>query len=118
MTPAKRRRGRGGLHRPRAGRAITGRAGEHDKSWCYDKAGFAQVPAAPPFLMTADKLTHFDSAGQAHMVDVGDKAETRRVARAAGRIAMLPATLDTIAQGTAKKGDVLGIARIAAIQAA
>jgi cyclic pyranopterin monophosphate synthase len=64
------------------------------------------------------KLTHFDSAGQAHMVDVGDKAETRRVARAAGRIAMLPATLETIAQGTAKKGDVLGIARIAAIQAA
>ena len=71
-----------------------------------------------PSSMTADKLTHFDSAGQAHMVDVGDKAETRRVARAAGRIAMLPATLDAIAQGTAKKGDVLGIARIAAIQAA
>ena len=68
--------------------------------------------------MTSDKLTHFDSAGRAHMVDVGDKAETRRIARAAGRIAMLPATLDTIAQGTAKKGDVLGIARIAAIQAA
>jgi cyclic pyranopterin monophosphate synthase len=68
--------------------------------------------------MTADKLTHFDAAGQAHMVDVGDKGETRRVARAAGRIVMLPATLQAIAQGTAKKGDVLGIARIAAIQAA
>ena len=68
--------------------------------------------------MTADKLTHFDAAGQAHMVDVGDKGETRRVARAAGRIVMLPATLETIRQGSAKKGDVLGIARIAAIQAA
>ena len=68
--------------------------------------------------MTSDKLTHFDAAGQAHMVDVGDKGETRRIARAAGRIVMLPATLETIAQGTAKKGDVLGIARIAAIQAA
>jgi cyclic pyranopterin phosphate synthase len=68
--------------------------------------------------MTSDKLTHFDSAGQAHMVDVGDKGETRRIARASGRIAMLPATLETIARGTAKKGDVLGIARIAAIQAA
>ena len=68
--------------------------------------------------MTADQLTHFDAAGQAHMVDVGDKGETRRIARAAGRIVMLPATLETIAQGSAKKGDVLGIARIAAIQAA
>ncbi|HEX2827164.1 MAG TPA: cyclic pyranopterin monophosphate synthase MoaC [Burkholderiales bacterium] len=68
--------------------------------------------------MPADKLTHFDAAGQAHMVDVGDKGETRRIARAAGRIAMLPATLETIAQGSARKGDVLGIARIAAIQAA
>jgi cyclic pyranopterin phosphate synthase len=68
--------------------------------------------------MTADKLTHFDAAGQAHMVDVGDKGETRRIARATGRIVMLASTLDAIAQGTAKKGDVLGIARIAAIQAA
>jgi cyclic pyranopterin phosphate synthase len=68
--------------------------------------------------MTSDKLTHFDAAGQAHMVDVGAKSETRRIARAAGRIVMLPATLDTIAQGSAKKGDVLGVARIAAIQAA
>jgi cyclic pyranopterin phosphate synthase len=68
--------------------------------------------------MTADKLTHFDAAGRAHMVDVGDKTETRRIATASGRIVMLPATLQTIADGTAKKGDVLGIARIAAIQAA
>ena len=63
-------------------------------------------------------LTHFDAQGQAHMVDVGGKAETRRVARATGSIRMQPATLAAIAQGSAKKGDVLGVARIAAIQAA
>jgi cyclic pyranopterin phosphate synthase len=63
-------------------------------------------------------LTHFDSAGQAHMVDVGDKAVTHRVAVAGGRIRMLPATLDLIRSGTTRKGDVLGIARIAAIQGA
>jgi cyclic pyranopterin phosphate synthase len=62
-------------------------------------------------------LTHFDSKGQARMVDVGDKAETRRVARAAGTIFMQPATLRLILSGDAKKGDVLGVARIAAIQA-
>lgn len=61
-------------------------------------------------------LTHFDSQGQAHMVDVAGKSETHRVARAAGRIRMQPATLALIAQGSAKKGDVLGVARIAAIQ--
>jgi cyclic pyranopterin phosphate synthase len=63
-------------------------------------------------------LTHFDREGQAHMVDVGDKGETRRVARAAGRIGMNAATLQLIAEGSAKKGDVLGVARIAAIQGA
>ena len=63
-------------------------------------------------------LTHFDSHGQAHLVDVGAKTDTHRVARATGSIRMLPATLALIAQGTAKKGDVIGIARIAAIQAA
>ena len=63
-------------------------------------------------------LTHFDSHGQAHMVDVGAKGETHRVARAAGVIRMQPATLALIAQGDAKKGDVIGIARIAAIQGA
>ena len=63
-------------------------------------------------------LTHFDAEGQAHMVDVGDKAETRRVAVARGSIVMRPETLALIASGTAKKGDVLGIARIAAIQGA
>ena len=63
-------------------------------------------------------LTHFDAEGQAHMVDVAAKAETHRIARASGTIRMLPATLALIASGSAKKGDVLGVARIAAIQAA
>ncbi|HAF54318.1 MAG TPA: cyclic pyranopterin monophosphate synthase MoaC [Thauera sp.] len=62
-------------------------------------------------------LTHFDADGQAHMVDVGAKAETRRVAIATGRIVMLPDTFAMVKSGTARKGDVLGIARIAAIQA-
>ncbi|OGA34560.1 MAG: molybdenum cofactor biosynthesis protein C [Betaproteobacteria bacterium RIFCSPLOWO2_12_FULL_64_23] len=66
----------------------------------------------------AKKLTHFDTLGQAHMVDVGAKAETRRSARACGSIRMQPATLRLILEGTAKKGDVLGVARLAAIQAA
>lgn len=63
-------------------------------------------------------LTHFDAQGQAHMVDVAAKADTHRIAVASGRIEMLPATLAIIESGTAKKGDVLGIARIAGIQAA
>ena len=62
-------------------------------------------------------LTHFDASGQAHMVDVGDKASTRRVAVASGKISMLPSTLALIQSGDTKKGDVLGVARIAAIQA-
>ena len=63
-------------------------------------------------------LTHFDAQGQAHMVDVAAKDVTHRIARARGRIVMQPATLALITSGSAKKGDVLGIARIAAIQAA
>jgi cyclic pyranopterin monophosphate synthase len=63
-------------------------------------------------------LTHFNTAGQAHMVDVANKNITHRVGIAQGRITMLPDTMALISQGTAKKGDVLGIARIAAIQAA
>jgi cyclic pyranopterin monophosphate synthase len=66
----------------------------------------------------SDALTHFDPHGQAHMVDVARKGETHRVARATGVIRMQPATLALIAQGSAAKGDVIGIARIAAIQAA
>ncbi len=67
---------------------------------------------------TSGKLTHFDASGAARMVDVADKPETHRVAVAAGRIRMLPATLALVQSGTAKKGDVLGVARVAAIQAA
>ena len=63
-------------------------------------------------------LTHFDEGGQAHMVDVGAKAETHRVAIASGVILMKPTTWAVITSGTAKKGDVLGIARIAAIMGA
>lgn len=63
-------------------------------------------------------LTHFDARGEAWMVDVADKAETRRLARAVGRIVMQPATLRHIIAGDAKKGDVLGVARLAGIQAA
>jgi cyclic pyranopterin phosphate synthase len=63
-------------------------------------------------------LTHFDTAGQAHMVDVGAKAPTHRVAVAEGVIRMQPATLARIEAGDARKGDVIGIARIAAIQGA
>ncbi|MBU3592652.1 cyclic pyranopterin monophosphate synthase MoaC [Polynucleobacter sp. 71A-WALBACH] len=64
-----------------------------------------------------NKLTHFDASGQAHMVNVGDKPNTHRIAIATGRITMLPETFSMIEAGTHKKGDVLGIARIAGIQA-
>ena len=69
-------------------------------------------------MTTTSALTHFDAQGQAHMVDVADKASTHRIAIAQGRISMAPATLAIILQGNAKKGDVLGIARIAGIMAA
>ena len=68
----------------------------------------SQTPQSP--------LTHFDAQGQAHMVDVGDKEHTARVARAAGSITMQPATFALVRDGNAKKGDVLGVARIAGIQ--
>lgn len=63
-------------------------------------------------------LTHFDAQGQAHMVDVGAKPATHRVAVAEGRIEMQPATLALIEAGSASKGDVLGVARIAGIMGA
>jgi hypothetical protein len=78
---------------------------------------FMNPPRKPATKPRAAPLTHFDGAGQAHMVDVGAKAETTRLARAQGHIRMAPATFDLIKGGSAKKGDVLGIARIAAIQA-
>ncbi|MBX3608441.1 MAG: cyclic pyranopterin monophosphate synthase MoaC [Hydrogenophaga sp.] len=74
----------------------------------------AQHPDTP----AGSGLTHFDAQGQAHMVDVGAKASTHRVAIAEGRITMQPDTLALIQSGTAKKGDVLGVARLAGIMAA
>jgi len=63
-------------------------------------------------------LNHFNQAGEAHMVDVGDKLQSQRLAKATGNISMLPNTLELIIAGNHKKGDVLGIARIAGIQGA
>ena len=74
--------------------------------------------SSPQEKLANDGLTHFDSTGQAHMVDVGAKNETHRIAVASGVIRMKPETLAIIESGTAKKGDVIGIARIAAIMAA
>ena len=69
-------------------------------------------------MTSPSPLTHFDAQGQAHMVDVSAKAPTHRIAVASGRITMLAATLALIMQGSAKKGDVLGVARLAGIMAA
>jgi cyclic pyranopterin monophosphate synthase len=69
-------------------------------------------------MTTTSALTHFDVNGQAHMVDVAAKAVTHRIAIAQGQIMMNPSTLTLILNGTAKKGDVLGVARIAGIMAA
>lgn len=77
---------------------------------------FTLVQLLPIFVMST--LTHFDDQGQAHMVDVAAKVASHRIGVAGGRIDMLPATLAIIESGTAKKGDVLGIARIAGIMAA
>ena len=74
--------------------------------------------SAPLESTAASPLTHFDSAGQAHMVDVGAKSDTHRVAVAEGIIRMQAATLALIREGHARKGDVISIARIAAIMAA
>ena len=76
------------------------------------------MPEPTPSQGPLPHFTHFDAEGQAHMVDVSAKAETHRVARAAGAIRMRPETLALIASGSAKKGDVIGVARIAAIQGA
>src|SRR6476660_7047689 len=74
--------------------------------------------SAPGDRESERHFTHFDASGQAHMVDVGGKEITQRIARAGGRIMMAAATLAMIRDGSAKKGDVLGVARIAAIQGA
>jgi len=73
---------------------------------------------SPFFKIAMNTLTHFDAQGQAHMVDVAAKAATHRIGVASGRIEMQPATLALIESGSAKKGDVLGIARVAGIMAA
>ena len=90
----------------------------------------ADAPGSPPATAAAtapgvatvsaprSPLTHFDSHGEAHMVDVGGKSATHRVALAEGYIRMQPATFELVAQGRAKKGDVIAVARIAAIQGA
>jgi cyclic pyranopterin phosphate synthase len=80
-------------------------------------ASFKENTAMTNKTPSSAKLTHFDQTGQAHMVDVGNKNDTHRIAIASGRIRMKPETLALIQSGTAKKGDVLGIARIAAIMA-
>ena len=69
-------------------------------------------------MASDSRLTHFDPHGQAHMVDVAAKPATHRVAVASGRIRMQPQTLELIAQGNARKGDVIGVARLAGIMAA
>lgn len=79
---------------------------------------FMPRKTVPPASTRKSPLTHFDAQGKAQMVDVGEKSETHRIAVATGSITMLPATLALIESGSVKKGDVLGIARIAAIQAA
>ena len=96
---------------------MAGTEGSRRKSGRSARAAVTREPAQAGESRSVH-FTHFDAAGQAHMVDVGAKDVTRRVAIAGGRIAMQPATLRAIEAGTAKKGDVLGIARIAAIQAA
>ncbi len=75
-------------------------------------------PSAPGVPGSPQPLTHFDRAGQAHMVDIGAKPASHRVAVAVGTIRMQPATFALVRDGNARKGDVLGVARIAAIQGA
>ena len=91
--------------------ALDRTASNHPKHFSCHMDHAADTPAPSP-------LTHFDQAGQAHMVDVGAKADTHRIAVAAGSIRMKAETLALIQSGSAKKGDVLGIARIAAIMGA
>ncbi|MEP6679773.1 MAG: cyclic pyranopterin monophosphate synthase MoaC [Betaproteobacteria bacterium] len=78
----------------------------------------ARGVSAPVAGVSTAHFTHFDAAGQAHMVDVAAKEVTRRVARAGGRILMRADALEGVRAGTLAKGDVLGVARIAAIAAA
>ena len=86
-----------------------------------DGRGYARAGAGGPDVVEErgmKGLTHFDEAGRARMVDVGDKAVTRRLAVATGRVLMRPETVDLIRKGRAAKGDVLAVAQVAAIMAA
>jgi cyclic pyranopterin monophosphate synthase len=83
-----------------------------------ERTGGNRQPEEPVAGLAPAGLTHLDERGQARMVDVGAKQETQRVARAEARVRMSPATLDLIVGQTAPKGDVLGAARLAGIQAA
>ena len=76
------------------------------------------MPQTKPVQNDKNQLTHFDASGKAHMVDVGDKAETHRIAIANGTIRMKPETLAAVLNQETGKGDVLGVARIAAIMGA
>ena len=76
------------------------------------------MPQNPSTEDDKNQLTHFDSSGKAHMVDVGEKKETHRIAIATGSIHVKPETMAVVLDGNAEKGDVLGIARIAAIMGA
>jgi cyclic pyranopterin phosphate synthase len=122
-----RRRGRG-LFKKRAdgvevrvgatqGAKVQARCGDYDASAALPPC-FQTMSTSAPSPSSGSPLTHFDAQGQAHMVDVSAKAETHRIARASGVIRMQAATLALIQSGNAKKGDVLGVARIAAIQGA
>ncbi len=86
--------------------------------WSFAMTVTTLSPQLEAAVAAPSPLTHFDAQGQAHMVDVGAKASTQRTAVAQGRITLQPATLQLVASGSAKKGDVLGVARIAAIMAA
>lgn len=101
-----------------SGRMHYDRQGCPDERW-HRSCNLEPNSDRPARVMPSKKsLSHFNVRGQAHMVDVAAKPETHRRARAAGSISMQPATLALIRSGSARKGDVLGIARIAAIQAA
>ena len=104
------------------GQRLAERARRQKHGHQQQERGFPHVfmiaPAMRAKSLIPQSLTHFDAKGSAHMVDVGAKPSTHRLAIASGRIVMKPATLRLIAAGGAKKGDVLGVARIAAVQAA
>jgi len=94
------------------------RAGRRFVCECPYDARAAQTFAFTLLTIDMSSLTHFDAQGQAHMVDVAAKVATHRIGIAGGTIEMQPATLALIESGSAKKGDVLGIARVAGIMAA